>query len=69
MIFSICFDVQYATEQSPKTGAHRGATEPAKPSVPVSIVEIPACSLGQFGKEHWNVQLTILVNSLAGGCA
>ena len=52
MFFSICFDVQYATEQSPKTGAHRGATEPAKPSVPVSIVEIPACSLGQFGKEH-----------------
>ena len=52
MFFSICFDMQYATEQSPETGPHRGAAEPAKPSVTVSIAEIPTCSLDQFGKEH-----------------
>lgn len=57
MFFSICFDMQYATEQSPETGPHRGAAEPANPSVTVSIAEIPTCSLDQFGKEHWNVQI------------
>lgn len=56
--------MQYAAEQSPEAGTHGSSTEFAKPSVPVSIVEIATCSQDQFGKEHWNVQVIISVNKL-----
>lgn len=67
MVFFICFNVQYAAEQPSKAGTHGSAAEFAEPSIPVSIVEIAKCPQDQFRKEHWNVQVTTLVNSLAGG--